>query len=266
MKLYHIEFMGLPGVGKTVTRKKLVQRLQLENKDMYLTMEEAFMHVAKSNMDAIYRVIIKSLPSSIAIKFTNKLMNRSLMQYEAQNVFLAKFGKSFESFLASPEFDALSVGDRAILISGFFQIGALYESVNEQLDEKIAVFFEEGFIQKSFMFICHITNEQSEVTHLYNYLENIPMADLIIYIKADLDTCYQRMFHRPQGLTSRLKKVDKDAVYSFLIKSEKHLHNVVSWLRDNKNIHILEINNDNYLDEVISCVQNDVKTYLENDF
>ena len=75
------------------------------------------------------------------------------MQFQSQNRFLAKNGKSFESFLSSIEYDKLSVDDRETVISGYMQAGSVYECItNGCFSENTVVFFDEGFVQKSLMF------------------------------------------------------------------------------------------------------------------
>ncbi len=264
--MFRVEFIGLPGAGKTTIQKKLVQHLQLVDKDKYLGIEDAFILVSKVNIDKFYRLILKSLPDVIALKLSIRLINRSLMQFEAQSRFLAKWGKSFETFLSSKEYSSLSIDERKIVISGFFQTGALFECINGQLPEKTVVFFEEGFLQKSFMFISRQTNKYADKAKLYIYLDHIPLPDLIIYLKSDLETCFERMVARPQGVTDRLQSADKNVILNFLEISHAHLENVASWIQKNKNIVIFEINNDQKLENVIGSLENRVRAFFETNF
>ncbi len=265
--MFLVEFIGPPGAGKSTIHKKLVQRLQVADKNRYLTLEEALMHVSKSNMDRIYRYIIKSLPYNFAVKFSNKLANRSCMQFEAQNRFLAKWGKSLEPFLTSSAFDRMPINEKEIVISSFMTIGSLYECINGQLPEKTVVFFEEGFLQKSFMFISPLDNEytNTDKSNLFNYLDNIPLPDITISVNTDFATCYERMVARPEGLTKRLTKIEKKGIQKFLELSDFHIQNIECWLKKNKNknVSLLKVNNDQRLDSVIFHLTQEIKTLLE---
>ena len=97
--MFRVEFIGLPGSGKSYLRKMLVRRLQLVDNKKYVTSEEAFFEVSRRKMDKVYRHAINILPVYFAMKLIHKLINRSLMQFDAQNSFLAKWGMVLEIFL-----------------------------------------------------------------------------------------------------------------------------------------------------------------------
>ena len=120
--MFFVEFLGLPGVGKTTIRKKLAQRLQGDDKNRYLTLEEAFLRVSKLNIEKSYRIVLRSLPLKLALKLSDRLIGRSFMQLEAQNRFVAKNGKLFENFLSSQSFASMSINDRTILIVVFSKL------------------------------------------------------------------------------------------------------------------------------------------------
>jgi len=262
--LYRVEFIGVPGSGKTTIRKKLIERLKQVEEERFLSVEEAVLEISREEIDKVYRIILNILPQSLALKFCNILLNRNLLQYHAQSRFLAEWGKSFESYLKSSAFDNMAINDRMIVISGLMEIGSLYECIkNGCLPGETVVFFEEGLIQKSFMFISPLTNEEAEKTSLYSYLNNIPLPDLIIYVKADLESCHERMIHRPDGLPKRLKGIDKATIFDFLTISDTHLQNVVYWLRVNKNIGLLEINNNQKLDKVMYDLERRIEAVFE---
>ncbi len=258
--MFRVEFIGIPGVGKSTVQKKLVQRLQLTDQNRYLTLEEALMHVSKSNMDKLYRYIIKSLPYGFALKLSDKLMNRSLMQFKAQNRFISKYGEGFRDFLASHSFDNMSIDDRAILISGFLETGALFECINKQLPENTVVFFEEGFVQKSLMFNSYSSDKDKDESVLFSYLNHVPYPHLIIRVKANLKICYERMKSRQKGFTCRLKGMDKSGILASLEACETHLQKVALWMGEKKNVNLIEVDNDQSLENVLIDLENAIRS------
>jgi thymidylate kinase len=261
--LYRVEFIGVPGSGKSTVRKKLIERFKSIDKNQYLSIEEAFLEVSKVQVEKVYRVMLNILPKKIALNISNKLLNRNLMQFDAQNRFLAKWGKSFEAFLASVEFDKMLTNERQLVISAYIEIGSLFECINGKLPEKAIVFFEEGFVQKSFMFISPLDSKYTDNSNLYTFLDNIPLPDLIVYINADPESCYARMLARPEGLTRRLNKVDKNSVLNFLKICDSHLQTITNWLNKNKNINLIEINNNQDLDSVTYDLEKKIKVLFE---
>jgi len=242
--LLRVEFIGLPGVGKSTLRRELLGQLHRIDKKRYLSTEEAFLQVSKSDMDNIFRGPLRYMPHSLALKFSKKLANRSLMQFDAQNRFLAARGKALESFLISNTYRNMSLNDREIVIGSFLETGSLWECLNGRLPNKAVVIFEEGFVQKSFMFVDHSNDSAVETDHLYGYLENIPLPDLIVYVTAGLETCHKRMMTRSEGLTKRLKKVDEKKIAGFLAISNNHLQCVTKWLNNNYGEKLIELNNE----------------------
>jgi len=249
--LFKVEFLGLPGVGKTTIRKSLVRHLQAIDKKKYLSIEEAFIQISKSKIDKIYRVLLNSVPASIAIILYEKLMNRSIMQFDAQNAFLAKHGKALASYFASDEFNSMSIIDKTTVISAFMQAGALNEIINWSIDSESIIFFEEGLIQKSFMFVSKESDASKDSTKLQVYLENIPFPDILVYLKADPDICRERMLTRPAGVTDRLKKSDNEEIKIFLKNTEIHIDNVLNWLRSNHMIQLIEVSNNKDIDTLV---------------
>lgn len=264
--MYRIEFIGVPGSGKTTISKKLIARLKKVDKKQFLSVEEAFLEVSRKKIEKVYRVILNILPRRLALNISNKLLNRNLLQFDTQNKFLAEWGKSFEVFLKSSAFDKMPINDREIVISSFMEIGSLYECIsNGCLPGETVVFLEEGFIQKSFMFISPLNNEEAEKTSLFRYLNNIPLPDLILYVNSNLTSCYKRMLARPTGFTNRLRKLEKNEIMDFLKVSDNHFQYVVRCLKKNRAINVFEINNDQELYSVICDLEQRIKSLFDID-
>jgi hypothetical protein len=223
-----------------------------------MTVEEAFLHVSRTKMDRPYRSILKILPDTIALKFSGSLLNRSLMQFEAQNRFLAKWGKSLESFLMSPVFNQMSIEDKEIMISGFLETGALYECIVGELDGDKVVFYEEGLIQKSLMFLSTQNQESVDWASLTTYLEHIPLPHLVVYVRAATPLCYKRMLQRPRGFTGRLRKYEPRPLMSFLEKGDEHLEKIVSWLKENSKVYLIEVYNDGELGTILKSLCSEI--------
>jgi len=254
--LYRVEFIGLPGAGKSTVRKALIDRLRAASGDgRYFTVEEAYLHGARLNMDKVFRYFLKLLPGSAAIKLSNKLVNRSLMHFEAQNRFLANYGKALGAFFSSHVFNEMSIDDRQSVISAFLEVGAFYESVNALSFKNPVVFFEEGLVQKSLMFVSPSGSYGKDMVNLETYLDEIPLPEILIYVKSDIETCSRRMLSRPEGLTRRLKNADAALICEFLKKTDRHLQEVASRASGNTSCAVIEINNNGKLEDNIDCLE-----------
>ncbi|MEN8140612.1 MAG: hypothetical protein ABFR97_05240 [Thermodesulfobacteriota bacterium] len=243
--MQRIEFAGLPGVGKTSVRRELVRSLQaLSGANRYLTAEEAVLCVARKHIDKIYRYLLLALPNRIALKLSTYLFGRSLLRFGSQNTFLANWGEGLESFLASGQYSDLSVADRENVIAGFLETGSVFEVISREFVRDEIVFFEEGFVQKSFMFLSHGDKFSSfPVDNVSRYLDSVPLPDVLVHVTSDIDTCYNRMISRPDGLTSRLSRCDENEIRQFLSRAERHLSKVTELLAKDKSVEIINVDN-----------------------
>ncbi len=251
--MYIVEFIGVPGSGKSTIRRKIMLELKKKDDTKYITLEEAFLYSARNRVDVAYRLILKILPNFLAMKFIAKITNRSLLQFESQNKFLAYHGKAFQIFLESKEYLDLSPVDRKIVIGAFFYIGALHQLIKDanQIDNNTAVFYDEGFVQKSMMFVSSRTHRNEKKDALYDYLDHIPFPNLIIFVKTNLLTCQRRLMTRQGGLPERLQKLGSNVIAQFLTNSENHWNEVFSWLEKNSKSEIIEVDNNGSIEGAV---------------
>lgn len=229
----YIEFVGLPGSGKTTLRKNLLLSLRKNGESRCISIVEAFLDVSKDRIDRIFRYPLRILPRSAALKLASKLINRSRSQFEAQNFFIARHGAALKAFLVSDVHRHMSELDKQRVIGNFLSMGALWQFTNTKSMHEKVVFFEEGLVQKSFMFVDHSRCDGRDKNKIMSYLDNIPRTNLVIYVSASIQTSCRRMRSRPDGLTDRLKHASDETIKSFLKASQAHLDIVTEWLTKN---------------------------------
>lgn len=239
----YIEFIGAPGAGKSTICAAVVERLCAIDDKKYLNASEAFRMVSTQHMDSLYRYPLRCLPKHLSAKLSRYLGNRSLMQYEAQNRYLASFGPSLQAYLSSPCYEKMSNDDRCSVIGHFMEAASTRECISAFLPKHHTVIFDESLLQKTFMFVDH-ASDVSETSFLHRYLEGIPQSDLAIFVDAEVNTCQQRMLERPRGLTGRLKRADSEAIVQFIGKSRQHVSVVKRWMQQNSGAKIIEITSD----------------------
>ena len=239
----NIEFIGAPGAGKSTICTAVVERLRAIDDKKYFSASDAFRLVSMQKMDGLYRYPLRWLPKQMSAKLSRYLGNRSLMQYEAQNRYLASFGSSLQSYLSSPFYQKMSIDDRCSVIGHFMESASTRECISAFFPKHQTVIFDESLLQKTFMFVDHGSDE-SDTSSLHRYLEGIPESDLAIFVDAEVNTCQQRMLERPRGLPERLKRADSEAITQFIGKSRQHVSAVKSWMQKNSRAQIIEIMSD----------------------
>ena len=125
--------------------------------------------------------------------------------------------------------------------------------------KKKVIFFEEGLVQKSFMFIDHSQRDTNDKDKILCYLENIPQTDLVIYVSASMQTSWNRMLSRADGLTDRLKHADEETIGYFLKASQAHLDIVTEWLTENRQDNFIILNSENDIASEFDAIKDKVK-------
>ena len=258
--MHLIEFTGLPGSGKTTIRKELVARLRPSPPPCFLA-EEAFLQVARMEGDLICRIILRTLPAVLAQGAADKFINRTTMQYHAQNRFLARYGQALSTFFGSGACQNMDEVERAGVIESFLQTGSLSTLMRDFIPSKGAIFFEEGLVQKSLMFVSLRGNVVED--HLVQtYLREIPLPSILIHVQADGDTCRQRMEARTQGPTKRLRRASADEFRLFLDNITAHLAKVIDGLHQRPEVKILEADSRYPIDEIVTRLAGEIRPLL----
>jgi thymidylate kinase len=258
-----VEFIGVPGSGKSTVMRALVKALQESDSGVYLTTEDALFIAAKERIDRSFRMLLNFLPGSIARVFFDRLSHRSFWQNEGQGVFLAKNYQALQCVLASNEFNVLPTKDKATVLSSFLKSGGAYECISQVLTSNETVFFDEGLLQKSVMFVSpYIKSKSYEYVH--EYITNIPLPDIVVHFDLDNTVCYERMLRRDKGLTDRLKENTSVDYLRFMDNAKKHLETLALMLRAENKIKLINISTISSLDETVTSLTNKISSSLNS--
>lgn len=244
-----IEFVGLPGSGKS-TLKKILLSDTLTFDHRYLSTEEAYYDTVRQCGDKLTRLCLKSLPRKQGIRLAQFWMGRSLFQTHCTNEFLARHGRSLEAFLASSLYEKMSVTDRQRVVGNLLDTGSLWSMLQHRhLQDGVRFVFEEGFIQKSLMFVDVKHGLLDDEKSLARYFESIPKPESIIYLRTPVELSYSRMCARPDGLTNRLQHASQDEIFKFLEFTRTHLDNSIRRMQQ-YGCRVIDIDNQGSLDEL----------------
>lgn len=237
-----VEFIGLPGSGKSTLMRHFFADLPPAQEVRYLPEEAALLMVARRKFDRILRTPLKLLPHGLAMQVCRKVWLKSRQRSECVVRFLAKHGAALGAFTSSGIHDAMSTVDRFRVIDSFLETGAFREFLDDSQMANRTVLFGEGLVQKSFMFVDH-SDVDVETADVVRYLEKIPLPDLVIHLRVSTSVSFERMTGRASGLTQRLKSTDAATIRRFLDKAAHHLDLLSGWFARNHPDRILTIDN-----------------------
>jgi len=222
-----VEFIGIPGSGKSRIRDGMVKDLQRRlNPRKFLSNEEALFLVARKHVDPYFRWVLNILPTNLAMKLWEKIDRRTYMHLQAQNVFLSSYPRALVSFLDSSLSKMMAVSERATVISYFLASGALFELLRRHVPSDVSVFFAEGLVHKSMMFLPVKAPSREDIPFPADYLDAIPLPDALFFVQADPMSCLARMKRRPAGLPRRLTDEEDEKILEYLVAADRFLHAV----------------------------------------
>ncbi len=262
--MFHIEFMGLPGAGKSIIKNRLLYGVKKKGIRCF-SMEEGLLYsYRRMDCNELYQNILKILPSAFSKRFIMPIFRRSKCRLSAQDRFLTGQDRINEFLI---KFEALKdklKSEKELVIPWFLEIASLYQMIKEQIEADVPVFFDEGFIQISMSLLLSPTNITKNYSNenLLKYLNLVPIPDLLIFIETDISRCIERMESRPRGLTQRLKTSDKESVEAFLSLCQDYFGEIAQWMKKN-NRATIRINNNGYLEDTVKSLLDEYLNFLK---
>ncbi len=219
-----IEFMGLPGSGKSTVRAFLVESLQGRG-IRCLSMEEALLSSLKARVDgAAFRCLLRVLPHGLALKYAPLIFTRSSLRYDSQNSFLSTHGSAMSAILNHEAFLSRAPREREATLSWFLLTAAQHQLIHDCTDKATPVMFDEGFLQRALsLFTSPGKTLSPDRSLISTYLDSVPRPDLVLYLEVDARTCRERILARTRGLPGRLAGKDPGEILS-------HLEDLQGWI------------------------------------
>jgi thymidylate kinase len=241
--MVHIEFIGLPGSGKSTLRTMLVESL-CRRKIPCLSMDQALLSCLKIHVDGIFfKYFLHILPEKTALKYAPLVFTRSALRYTAQNAFLSTNSQAVAAILSSDHFLSAAPQEREMLLSWFFLTASQYQVIRENMSEKMPVIFDEGFLQRAVSLLVSPGGKSlPETTFLSSYLDLIPRPDIVLYLRTDQKTCIQRINTRSKGMPERLAGKNQQDIQSFMDTYAGCIQNIID-LATTKDFNITSIDN-----------------------
>lgn len=260
--MHSIEFVGVPGVGKSTLALGVMKYLRGKSYNSILTSETALFYAAKENCDKSLRRILRILPQSIGFRLFNIVGGRTYWQQECILDFIIDHQDLLHTIFDSSIKNNLSFAEQKAVINAFLHAGGLQACLEKSFRHDDWTLFDEGILQKSMMFVSPYGLVEREV--LVQYLSSLTLPDIVVSLQIDSDTCLQRMNGRSKGFTSRLKNCSKDHVDAFLKHSSDHWEFVTSWLMENTNKYVFVVKTDQEQSYLISKLGNDLEAIIKD--
>lgn len=204
----YIEFLGLPGSGKTTLAEEMVAILRARQRTVFPKLE-ARQAILQNIMRQKSGLVWKGL--EVGAHVFGKLLWRLLWE-KHQATFLINFLYAYPGLIgtiveAASRLEPPAEVPRTLfsanhLVHWVLDPAMLYQAAHEFLGPDDILIQEEGFCQQAYYLLAAFRSTALETNTLERYLRQIPRPHLLIMLASDPEQCEARMQERPKGVSS----------------------------------------------------------------
>ncbi|MBE9083631.1 MULTISPECIES: AAA family ATPase [unclassified Tolypothrix] len=240
-----LEFVGLPGAGKTTVCREVASRLN--NQGVSLVGGDEILQQWKQQ--STWQRLIKLIPQTL--NQWQILLYSLFLAFQVKPINKQSFAKAAKIFANVKRLDAIAFGAARSAIAR----SAAPSPQNSQI-----ILLDQGLLQETWSVGITGTTPSAESIkqELALLFHQRPMA--IVYFQIDVDTALKRIQNRPTA-ESRFDRMHPEAAQQLLSKYVAYLQEIVNCAQS-FNIPILEIDSSLPIDEKAQRIL----TWMNNDF
>jgi thymidylate kinase len=239
----HIEFLGLPGSGKTTLAFEL--RGYLNSHGHKALSAEQALYAALRRRSHYYelRYPIKYCSYERGKRWLYEVYRKPRFSYDPLNRFLGGHEKMAETLCAIQQYPQ-SMYNSAVLIRWLVRLYCGYQLAKENLKRNELLVLDEGFCNRAISIFGYCSGTVN-CPKLQDYIKNVPAPDAVLRVEASLETREKRLSGR--GYPARLKNLDEMQRKELNRNFETCASLVVAGL-EARGVPVITINNDGPLE------------------
>jgi glycosyltransferase involved in cell wall biosynthesis/thymidylate kinase len=223
-----VEFIGLPGSGKSTLNYEVAEVL----KDRGIRVESPTMDITKRFI--FFRVPVK------------------LYFFCSETIFHPFFSLKLYSFIISTEQKGLNN-----LVKVFFNLSYVVNLIRRSKRNRQISLLDQGIIQALYSIIF---SAGLDIDDIIKRIPELPLPDLVVSLQVSKENVLKRI-NRREYIQSRIEFYGESERYNFLEKAENILNKLESYIKSNKGIELIELNNNTEVD--LRKVQDILPAYIK---
>lgn len=242
----HVEFMGLPGSGKTTLWRESISLLQKRGR-LAMGLEEAFCHCLLERVVDKRLRIIKPLPYLIRKNLLRHYSRLTETEALAYNRFMIEHPELAYCVFTALDERPSSAAERTMVGNWVYRSFSRYDIVDRNLGPEETVVLDEGFCNRAMsLFADHETLLDPDMIH--RYAKAIPLPDLVFAIETEPERCLTRLSKRESGFPPRIGDPTSEEKRTFLANVDRCLQTVRETI-ERDGVEVIEIDNDGSLED-----------------
>lgn len=203
----YIEFLGLPGAGKTTWAKELCSMFGARRQQALMKPEiikTVLYKLLLQEQGKIWK-LVRLLGSFWEFRVANVLWEKKriafLFRFMAQHPELSRLVVDCAQHVTPPDWIPKDAVCCEKLIDWLFSNAVFYQAAHELANAADILIMEEGFCQQSY-YLTAFYNGNFDEGRLYEYLNATPKPDFFVALLPDADECEKRLNQREKGVSS----------------------------------------------------------------
>jgi thymidylate kinase len=207
-----IEFMGLPGAGKSTLYKIFLDELHSTIPNVFAK-DDAVQLGIKTRDDGLIRNLAKKFPAQLWEPLCG--MRNALPEL---HLFSSDHPELLELIFSVLAREKMSPAARQCIVYTFFQLFAEHQLISRTFSDEAFVAAEEGFVQSGSMLLGYLPSEKIPIEDIMKFVQLMPSLHALVWVDTHPVYCLSRLKRRPE-LPIVLQKKDDQEVMRFMTQA-----------------------------------------------
>lgn len=248
----HIEFIGLPGSGKSTLHREAVRRLALRRQKALGLPEAVAASLRRDASDKLVGGLVGRALLATQGEMAMRLFARSQDKFLGLAGFLADNPGLGEIVMASQTMRDIAFEHKRLVLKWMLDLFAAFHFVRERLSGEELLLLDEGFCNRVNTLFAYGPNTAIAESEVAAYIDQIPQPDLIFAIDTTTELCEARLDRR--GWTERLGAMSAAERRDVLERCEVCIDLALTRLRD-RGVEVRRVGNNDSLSVALAGLE-----------